>query len=89
MQKSIGRIVVGLSIIAPTTAYAQADASGGIYVSGSIGLTLSDDQLIDGANAAGAPRRIITDMDKGTALTAAVGYASPEKNWGRVRAEAS
>ncbi len=69
-------------------AFAQsADSSGGVYVSGSAGILTSDSHLINGATAAGAPRRIITDMENGLALAFAVGYATKEADWGRVRAE--
>lgn len=33
------------------------------------------------------PRRIITDMETGSAIAIAVGYATKDDNWGRVRAE--
>ena len=63
------------------------DSSGGVYMSGSTGVVVSDDQLINGFTAAGAPRRIITDMDKGSAFALALGYATKDADWGRVRAE--
>ena len=69
-------------------AFAQDESTtGGVYVSGSVGVVVADDQLINGANAAGAPRRIITDMDKGTNYALALGYATKDANWGRVRLE--
>ena len=78
-----------LALAANTSpALAQDEStSGGIYVSGSAGIVKSDDQLINGANAAGMPRRIITDLDKGSAFAVALGYATKDASWGRVRGE--
>ena len=85
-------MIAATALIAVTSAASPAFAqtenkSGGIYVSASAGVVSPDDQLINGANAAGAPRRIITDMKSGTALGLAVGYATGDANWGRVRGE--
>lgn len=78
--------IVALAGIA-SPALAQDESTGGVYVSGSAGIVTSDDQLINGANAAGAPRRIITDMDKGSAFALAIGYVTKDASWGRVRGE--
>lgn len=71
----------------PALAQDESAATGGVYASGSAGIVKSDDQLINGANAAGAPRRIITDMDKGSNFALAIGYATKDANWGRIRGE--
>ena len=83
-------IVTAIAALAATASSALAQdvgTTGGVYVSGSAGIVQSDDQLINGANAVGAPRRIITDMDKGSTIAIAVGYATKDANWGRVRGE--
>ena len=76
-----------LALLASPASAEDEDSSGGVYVSASAGVVVSDDQLINGFTAAGAPRRIITDMDKGSAFALALGYATNEADWGRVRAE--
>lgn len=83
---SLAALVAAMGTASPV--FAQDDsATGGIYASGAVGIVKSDDQLINGANAAGMPRRIITDMDKGFAFALALGYATKDANWGRVRGE--
>ena len=82
--------IIAIAALALTTSPALAQDktdTGGVYLSGSAGIVQSDDQLINGANAAGAPRRIITDMDKGSAFAIALGYATQDASWGRVRGE--
>ena len=82
--------IIAIAALALTTSPALAQGktdTGGVYLSGSAGIVQSDDQLINGANAAGAPRRIITDMDKGSAFAIALGYATQDASWGRVRGE--
>jgi opacity protein-like surface antigen len=90
MKNSYNISAAGLSALAFLASPASAqdgDSSGGVYVSGSAGLVLSDDQLINGFTAAGAPRRIVTDMDKGSAFALALGYATKDADWGRFRTE--
>jgi opacity protein-like surface antigen len=89
-MKSLYTISMSVAALAAfaSPAFAQDEDNGnGIYVSGSAGIVASDDQLINGFNAAGAPRRIITDMDKGRAFNLALGYATDDADWGRVRGE--
>lgn len=72
-----------------TPVAAQDEAStGGVYVSALAGVVTSDDHRITGANAAGAPRRIVTTLDRGSAFAFALGYATKDADWGRVRGEA-
>ena len=87
MKRTIAISLFAVAAITTST-MAHAQNTAGIYVSGATGVTLSDDQLINGFNAAGAPRRIITSMDCGIVFNAAIGYATDDKPWGRVRAEA-
>ena len=84
---STAAATIALVLIASPASAQDQSTTGGVYVSGSAGIVQSDDQLINGANAAGAPRRIITDMDKGSAIALALGYATKDANWGRVRGE--
>jgi opacity protein-like surface antigen len=79
-------LVALVALVTPAAAQ-DDDSSGGVYISGSVGVVTSDDQLINGATAAGAPRRIITDMDRGLAFALALGYATKDADWGRVRGE--
>lgn len=65
----------------------EAKETGGFYASGAVGAVFAYDQLINGSNAAGAPRRIITYMKRGTTFALAAGYATKDANWGRVRGE--
>ena len=87
-MKSAFAIAITTASLATAPAWAQDQDTGGVYVSGAAGVSLSDDQLINGFNAAGSPRRIVTDMDRGITVRAALGYATADKPWGRVRAEA-
>jgi opacity protein-like surface antigen len=82
-------LAAAIAISLPVVACA-ADEGGdsGFYISGAAGVTLEDDQLINGFNAAGAPRRIVTDMDRGKAFNGAFGYRFAENAWGRIRTEA-
>lgn len=84
---STSALVVLAGVASPALAQDESNTTGGIYASGSVGIVQSDDQLINGANAAGAPRRIITDMDKGSNFALAIGYATNDASWGRVRGE--
>lgn len=79
--------ISAMSLTASAALAQNENATGGIYVSGSAGIVKSDDQLIDGETAAGAPRRIITDMGSGSAIALAVGYATKDDSWGRLRGE--
>jgi opacity protein-like surface antigen len=86
--KRIHTISAAALAVLANPAFAQdEDSSGGVYVSASAGIVASDDQRLNGANAAGAPRRIVTDMDQGSAFAFALGYATRDSDWGRVRAE--
>lgn len=88
LHQMFSTIAISAISLTASAALAQSEnATGGIYASGSAGVVKSDDQLIDGANAAGAPRRIITDMDSGSVITIAVGYATKDNVWGRLRGE--
>lgn len=79
-------LIALVGIANPASAQTE-NRSGGIYVSALAGVVTPDEQRIVGANAAGAPRRIVTDMKSGTALGVAVGYATRDANWGRLRGE--
>ena len=87
INKILASTIAALSVTATPALAQDESATGGVYVSGSAGVVKSDDQFINGANAAGAPRRIITDMDKGSTVAIAIGYATKDANWGRVRGE--
>lgn len=84
---SASAIVALVGFVSPAAAQDESAANGGVYASGSVGIVKSDDQLINGFTAAGAPRRIVTDMDKGSNFALAIGYATQDANWGRVRGE--
>ena len=79
--------IAALALTASSAVAEDQSSNGGVYISGSAGIVKSDDHLINGANAAGMPRRIITDLDKGSAFAIALGYATKDANWGRVRGE--
>ena len=79
--------VGSLAAIASPAMAQDENTSGGVYISGSVGIVQSDDQLINGATALGAPRRIVTDMDKTATVAIALGYATKDASWGRVRGE--
>ncbi len=90
MKHSMSAVLVAAIVAClPALAFA-ADEGGdsGVYLSAAAGVTLNDDQLINGFNAARAPRRIVTDMDRGEAFNGAIGYRFAENDWGRLRAEA-
>lgn len=85
----VGRLTTALAAMLLTSpAIAQTmSETGGFYASGAVGAAFADDQLINGSTAAGAPRRIITDMRRGTTFALAAGYATKDAIWGRVRGE--
>ena len=67
-------------------ALALAD-DGGIYVSVFAGIDAPDDEKINGRNAAGDLRDIDVALDGGKIIGVALGIASADSSWGRLRGE--
>jgi opacity protein-like surface antigen len=59
-----------------------------LYVGVAAGLAADGDHLFEGANLAGAPRRIETPVKDGSLAAITLGVVAKESDWGRVRVEA-
>lgn len=83
----MNKIVLLVTALMASAAAGQASAQNGFYITAFTGGDSPDKEVLDGVNAAGLARLNVVTLDEGSIYGAALGVASPEYRFGRLRAE--